>query len=849
VNPPSGLPGLDPTWSRTITVPDLDGVGRTFHVLDRGTADATVTLLCVHGNPTWSYLFRDLIARAPDDVRVVAVDHLDMGFSERTGTTRHLATRVDDLTAIVDRIGIDGPIVTVAHDWGGPISLGWAIGHRDRLAGVVLMNTAVHQPAGARAPAVIRLVRSRPFLRPITTRTDTFVRGALAMVDHRIPADVRAGYLAAYRTADRRRAIGDFVADIPLDPDHPSAVTLDAIAEGVSVLGDVPTLLVWGARDPVFSDRYLHDLERRFPHAVVHRHPRAGHLVSEDVDVFGAVLDFVAGPIGTRRPGGATDETSSTLARFTDHPPDRTAIVESAPRRRFGRHRFGRRRSFRTSFAELDHRTEVAARALLDAGVRRGERVASMIPPGVDLAAVVGAVWRIGGVVVLVDAGLGPRPMSAAMRSADPAHLVGVPAALAASRVLRWPGRRHDVRRLVGTASTAGSAGADPTPPNRDDPAAVVFTSGATGPSKGVRYTHRQLEAQRDALVAQYRITGTDRLVAAFAPFALYGPVMGITSVVPDMDVTAPGTLTASALGDAADAVDATLVFASPAALANVVRTASSLTERHRRALAGVRLLLSAGAPVRSSLLRDAAALFPGASIHTPYGMTECLPVTDIDLDGITAAEHDGTARGDGVCVGRPVTGVEIRIRPIDGSDRHPHRIGEIVVRAPHARAGYDRLWHTEFAASPDETWHATGDVGHLDTEGRLWVGGRLGHVMATAAGPIAPVAAEQAIERIDGVTAAAVVGVGPDGDRRPVVVVERDRPARRPGPAPTDLVIRIRSAVREVLAPLDGAPDVVAVLEVPRLPVDRRHNSKVDRSRLARWAERVLAGERPGAP
>ena len=132
-------------------------------------------------------------------------------------------------------------------------------------------------------------------------------------------------------------------------------------------------------------------------------------------------------------------------------------------------------------------------------------------------------------------------------------------------------------------------------PPDDDDLAAIVFTSGSTGPSKGVAYRHHQIQAQRDLIAELYRIGPDDRLVAAFAPFALFGPALGIASAVPDMDVTRPGTLTAAALGDAAAAVEPTLVFASPAALVNVVATAGDLTAEHRRALADVRLLLSAG--------------------------------------------------------------------------------------------------------------------------------------------------------------------------------------------------------------------------------------------------------------
>ncbi len=161
--------------------------------------------------------------------------------------------------------------------------------------------------------------------------------------------------------------------------------------------------------------------------------------------------------------------------------------------------------------------------------------------------------------------------------------------------------------------------------------------------------------------------------------------------------------------------------------------------------------------------------------------------------------------------------------------------LGEVVVRAAHARQGYDRLWHTEFVASQPPGWHATADVGEFDTAGRLWIGGRLGHVISTPDGPRAPVRIEQAIESIAGVAGAAVAGVGPRGVQQIVGFVEPDVPPSSPRLAPLHVVDEVRTAVGD---------DVVAVFEVPALPVDRRHNSKVDRARLARWAEGVLAGE-----
>lgn len=551
--PPAGLAGLDPGWSRLVTAVDGQGVERTWHVLDNWTSSDTprLTLLCVHGNPSWSYLFRQLLREAPHDIRVVAVDHLDMGFSERTGTLRRLATRVDDLGRLSDALGVHGPTVTVAHDWGGPISLGWALHHREQLRGVVLMNTAVHQPAGSPAPSVIRLVRSKPMLHAVTTATTAFIRGAFEISDERPDAAVRAGFLAPYGTAERRVAVGEFVADIPLEPEHPSASTLDAIAAGLDDLRDHPALLLWGAADRVFSDLYLHDLETRLPHADVHRYPTAGHFVSEDTDCLDTALTWIA----------AIDDPPARPSRVDGGAPSRLLDIATPPSRRLAiAEMTGDRAEIDTT--EFGDLVDATAAGLAGHGIRPGDRVALMIPPGIDLGVTLVACWKAGAVAVLVDSGLGRRGMSAAMKVARPDHLIGIPKALAAARALRWPGRRIGATVLTTARRVALGADTDlptlrkqpgtlPPPASEHDVAAVAFTSGATGPSKGVLYTHGALAAQRDSIASLFDITPDDRLVAAFAPFALYGPLLGIPSVVPDMDVAAPGTMTAAALGDA----------------------------------------------------------------------------------------------------------------------------------------------------------------------------------------------------------------------------------------------------------------------------------------------------------
>ena len=914
--PPPGLDGLDPALSRLVTARSGDGQDRTWHLLDNLAALDTAgarpvgTLLCVHGNPTWSYLWRRLVTAATRAARsgapawrVVAVDQLEMGFSERTGEPRTLAQRVADLAGLTDALDLRGPVVTVGHDWGGVVSLGWAVDHPGLLAGVVSLNTAIHQSPEHPVPAPLRLAVRRGVLPAATVATPAFLETTLALAHPRLPAAVRDGYRAPYRSAARRGGIGGFVADIPADASHPSRPELDRIADGVRALGarGVPALFLWGPRDPVFGDRYLDDLVDRVPGADVHRFEGAGHLLAEDVDHAGAVLEWLAqrSPelrgagenragehgAGENRAGehgaGRSDETSapqpdapaaavppstgaplwSRLDELRDS--DDPALVEMAPA--------GRKSAPRVVTWRLLARriTELAA-GLAQVGVRPGDRVSLLVPPGADLTAVLYACLRIGAVVVVADAGLGLAGLTRAVRGAQPDHVVGALPGLSAARALGWPGRRistttlsaalsralgvrsslPEVARLGRRAGAQDGAAGLPAEPSPGDTAAILFTSGSTGPAKGVVYTHAQLAAMRDVLARQYGVGVGTGLVAGFAPFALLGPALGARSVTPDMDVTAPRTLTARAVAAAVAAADATVLFLSPAAVVNVVATAHELSEEERATLRSVRLFLSAGAPISAGLLESVHRLMPSASAHTPYGMTEGLLVADIDLDQIREVASAPVGAG-GVCVGRPTEVAQVRVAALDELGRPtgapastPGVTGEIVVSAPHLKDRYDRLWLTDMASRrgtpAGARWHRTGDVGHLDAAGRLWVEGRVAHVVVTAEGVVTPVAAEQALERLDEVARAALVGVGPVGIQQLVAIVETRPAGRRVRLADPGLAARARTAT--------GLP-LAAVLVVPRLPTDIRHNSKIDRSHLSRWAAGVLSGGRVRRP
>jgi acyl-CoA synthetase (AMP-forming)/AMP-acid ligase II/pimeloyl-ACP methyl ester carboxylesterase len=771
---------------------------------------------------------------------VIAIDQLGMGYSDRTGRRRY-EDRVRDLDDVIVALGLSGstsPLVIAAHDWGGAIAMGWVVQDPRQVAGLILCNTGIAVPEGRSAPWIIRLAAWAPVLDFVCRGTPTFVEGTARLSGRRITSTDREAFRAPYRTAPARAAIADFVDDIPLRPGDPSE---RSIAEVAASLRNVrcPVLLAFGAKDPVFNDDFAADLAGRFPNSTTHRFAGANHLVMAEADVVGVadtwLDDLFAGRLPDVLPSdppastgtGAPARASVWAAIAAGRADDRDAFVD-----------LGTGDSL--SFAALAARVDSVAAELVRRGLRQGDHVAMLTPPGIDLVTAVYGVWRAGGVTVIADRGLGLRALGRAVRSTRPKWVIGPRQALGAATAMRWaPGaRRLDVDDLV-HAPVIDPAELTPEP-DGDAPAAVLFTSGATGPAKGVRYLYRQLAAQRDALAATYSITGDDRLVAAFAPFALYGPALGIPTALPACDVTRPAELTASVLDAACRRIGATLAFASPAALANVAATA---TTGDHPGLAALRVVFSAGAPVPSETLRAVAGLAPNAELHTPYGMTEVLPVSDIELTEIVAAEADDPSGG--VCVGRPVPGAEVRIAALDfDAEELPVELptgamGEILVRAPWVSEGYLGLWAVERAARPGSgDWHRSGDVGHVDGSGRLWVEGRAVHVIHAADGPITSVPVERTVERSLQLGRVAAVGVGPVGTQQLVVVIEQAGVSD--GPADAETAERVRQVVTDRLG-----PPVASVLAVSALPVDIRHNAKIDRTKVAGWATDLLAGRR----
>jgi pimeloyl-ACP methyl ester carboxylesterase len=251
-----------------------------YHYIDEGAGEP---LLMVHGNPTWSFYYRNLILGLRDRYRVIAPDHIGCGGSEKPARYPYtLAQHTSNLVELVRRLDLRG-VTLVAHDWGGAIGLGAALRERSRFRRVVLFNTGAFPPPYV--PFRIRLCRLPLFGTLAICGFNAFARAALFMAvekPERMTPSVRAGLLAPYNNWSNRVAIDRFVRDIPFTRRHPTWQTLANLEAGLSDLRDRPVLLIWGMQDWCFNETCLHRLQALFPQAEVHPLADAGHYVVED---------------------------------------------------------------------------------------------------------------------------------------------------------------------------------------------------------------------------------------------------------------------------------------------------------------------------------------------------------------------------------------------------------------------------------------------------------------------------------------------------------------------------------------------------------------------------------------
>ena len=503
------------------------------------------------------------------------------------------------------------------------------------------------------------------------------------------------------------------------------------------------------------------------------------------------------------------------------------------------------------TYAELDALTDRVAHGLRDHGFGDGARVALMVPPGLPFFVLFFAMFKAGTVPVLIDPGIGLKPLKKCLDEAAPIGFIGSSKAQWARLLLGW-GRRS-IRRLVtvgprplwrGVRYRDLEYAAESSRPlcttEADDMAAILFTSGSTGPPKGVVYRHRHFAAQVDLLREAFGIEAGEVSLPTFPPFALFDPALGMTTVVPDMDPTRPAEADPRKLVAAIRKHAVTQVFGSPALL----RVLGDHCAEHSITLDSVRRVTSAGAAVPIAVVRRMQDALPeGALVHTPYGATECLPVASIDSAELDARVETLQDEGEGICVGRPVAPNQLKIigitdlpieRVRDATEMPVGMRGEIVVHGPTTTDTYWRRDDATRLAKIDDaqrrTWHRMGDIGYLDANGRLWYCGRKSQRVETGNDTLFPDQVEAYFNTHPQVARTALVGIGPAGRQTPVLCVEM-----LPGVSEHETE-RTRVDLLQLAQLRTDTRAIQRVVMHPGFPVDIRHNAKIGREQLARW-------------
>ena len=276
----SAIRHLYPFKSHYIKINSLN-----YHFLDQGSGDPVVML---HGNPTWSFYFRNLIKGLSSQFRTIVPDHMGCGLSDKPDIDHYdyrLKSRVDDLENLLDTLGINQNITLVLHDWGGMIGMAYALRHPERIRRFVIMNTAAFLlPEGKALPVRLRLIRNiKPFAALAVLGFNIFARGALFMASYKgLAEDVKSGLIAPYNSWNNRIATLKFVQDIPVRKKDPSYRLAKHVDDNLHRLSHIPMLILWGEHDFVFDMDYLLQWRRRFPDAKVKTFKDAGHYVLED---------------------------------------------------------------------------------------------------------------------------------------------------------------------------------------------------------------------------------------------------------------------------------------------------------------------------------------------------------------------------------------------------------------------------------------------------------------------------------------------------------------------------------------------------------------------------------------
>ena len=540
-----------------------------------------------------------------------------------------------------------------------------------------------------------------------------------------------------------------------------------------------------------------------------------------------------------------------TLAETAQKTPTRPAVVFTTGYTQADEAQYAQK-----NFYDLNTLSDQYAHGMANYGIHKGERVLILVSPSIDMIAICFALIKIGAIPVVIDPGMKRRAYLRCVEDAQPGAFIGIPKA----HLLRflYPASFKTVTHpiIIGehgflntpTLKALLAQKVQPfeaAPLTDDDEVAVAFTSGGTGIPKGVIYRQGMFLAQIDLLRDEIGIQPGEVDLPGLISFSLFGPALGISEVFPDMDPTHPALVDPEKLVKTIQKYQVTNSFGSPI----IWRRVADYCLQHNQHIPSIRRVLMAGAPVPPSLIKDLKQVLGEGEIYTPYGATEAMPLTLISGTEILEETAALSEQGYGMCVGKPVSSVTIQIIEIadevipDWKDAHPlpqGQIGEIVVKGPMVTREYlNRPEKTALAKiyEGNAVWHRMGDLGYFDAKGRLWFCGRMAHRVETREGLIYPVPCEAIFNLHPDVFRSAVVAVGEKGNQEAVLVIEA-QPGKTPR-SPQELA-SFKQALLVLGEQHEFTRPIRTIYFYPKgFPVDVRHNAKIDRLELGRWASK----------
>ena len=511
-------------------------------------------------------------------------------------------------------------------------------------------------------------------------------------------------------------------------------------------------------------------------------------------------------------------------------------------------------------FNNLNIESDDIAHRLNDFGIQAGMKAVLMVTPSIDFFVLTFALFKAGIIPILVDPGMGVKNLKQCFEEAKPDVFIGIPKANIARRLLGWGKSSVKHNLNVGGSSIqrwlSGAKSIDQLPKaqtakpytvkllEHDEMAAILFTSGSTGTPKGVVYSHAMFEAQIQALKLDYGIKPGERDLATFPLFSLFGPALGMASIVPAMDASKPITANPDYLFAAIEKYQCSNMFVNPALLERLGQAGEQTDHK----LSSVKRVISAGAPATiSSIKRFSQMLSSGVEVLNSYGATESLPISMMPSSALFETT-EATDSGKGICVGRAIEGVEIAIIDItedvishwDDSLMLPSgEIGEIVVKGSMVSGRYyQRDSATAIAKIADinsdgtTIRHRMGDVGYLDDEGKLWMCGRKAHRVDSDRRYFS-IPCERIFNTHQQVKRSALVAIEINGTTVPLLCVELDK----------GIACSTSKALYQDLLNIadkhQHTKGIHRFLIHPDFPVDVRHNAKIFREKLSIWAQK----------